>query len=78
MNCQHIFSGKNKKNIISLSSAELAQRMVKVKALVQTTTDNTLKYMFVLIFPIRLDNSHEMSSLIFSLKKPPKNKQYQF
>ena len=32
MKCQILFSGKNKKYIISLSSAENAQRVVKVKA----------------------------------------------
>ena len=35
MKCQILFSGKNKKqtnNIINLSSAELAKRVVKVKA----------------------------------------------
>ena len=31
MECQNLFSGKNKKNIINLSSFELAQRVVKVK-----------------------------------------------
>ena len=31
MKCQILFSGKNKKNISILSSAEAAQRMVKVK-----------------------------------------------
>ena len=31
MKCQILFSGKNKKNIINLSSAENAQRLVKVK-----------------------------------------------
>ena len=30
MNCQCLFSWKNKKNIVNLSSAELAQRVVKV------------------------------------------------
>ena len=30
MKCQLLFSGKNKKNIINLSSAENAQRVVKV------------------------------------------------
>ena len=33
MKCQILFSGKNKKNIINLSSAENAQRVVKVKIL---------------------------------------------
>ena len=31
MKCQILFSGKNKKNITNLSSAELAKRVVKVK-----------------------------------------------
>ena len=30
MKCQSLFSGKNKKNILNLSSAELAQRVVKI------------------------------------------------
>ena len=30
MKCLILFSGKNKKNIINLSSAEFAQRVVKV------------------------------------------------
>ena len=33
MKCQILFSGKNKKNNIILSSAENAQRVVKVKQL---------------------------------------------
>ena len=31
MKCQILFSGKNKKNIINLPSAENAKRVVKVK-----------------------------------------------
>ena len=31
MTCQRLFSGKNRKNIINLSCAELAQRVVKIK-----------------------------------------------
>ena len=31
MKCQILFSGKNKKNVVNLSPAELAQRVVKVK-----------------------------------------------
>ena len=40
MKCQILFSGKNKKNNIILSSAENAQRVVKVKAqiILQQTT----------------------------------------
>ena len=33
MKCQILFSGKNKKNIINLPSAENAKRVVKVKEL---------------------------------------------
>ena len=33
MKCQILFSGKNKKNIINLPSAENAQRVVKVKTI---------------------------------------------
>ena len=33
MKCQNLFSGKNKENIINVSSAELAQTVVKVKLL---------------------------------------------
>ena len=35
MNCQIMFSGKNKKNIMTLSSDEFAKRVVKVKASLQ-------------------------------------------
>ena len=34
---QSLFSGKNKKNVISLSSAELARRVVTVKVLSKTS-----------------------------------------
>ena len=34
MKCQILFSGKNKKNITNLPSAELAHRVVKVKIFV--------------------------------------------
>ena len=32
MKCQNLLSDKNKRDIINLSSAELTQRVVKVKA----------------------------------------------
>ena len=40
MKCQILFSGKNKKNNIILSSAENAQRVVKVKAPVTAAADD--------------------------------------
>ena len=40
MKCQSLSSGKNKKNIVNLPSAEFAHRMVKVK--------ETLAYYFIL------------------------------
>ena len=39
MKCQILFSGKNKKNIINLPSAENAQRVVKVNFLTFCGTD---------------------------------------
>ena len=42
--CQIMFSGKNKKNVIILSSAELAQRVVKVKQLVTARMSISNKY----------------------------------
>ena len=56
MKCQNIFSGKNKKNIISLLSAEFAQRMVKVRVISQNNqtqyllTISILKYEQVSLF----------------------------
>ena len=35
MKCQSLFSGNNKKTVISLSSAELAQRVVKCMEFVE-------------------------------------------
>ena len=45
MKCQILFSGKNKKNIANLSSAEFAQRVVKVRKVV-----NKVKEIMLLIF----------------------------
>ena len=77
---KYLFSGKNKKNITNLLFAELAQRVVKAKALIITTADDTLKYFFYYSQKIRHNISYElsaladkMSSLIFSEKW-----QYQF
>ena len=46
MKCQILISGKNKKNIISLLSAEVAHRVVKVKAsrFEKRSTQNLWKY----------------------------------
>ena len=43
MKRQRLFSVKNKKIIINLSSAELAQRVVKDKVPITTAVDNILK-----------------------------------
>ena len=48
MKCQILFSRKNKKNM-NLSSVELAQRVIKVKAAITTAADNILKYHFFLL-----------------------------
>ena len=44
MTCQILFSGKNKKTIINLSSAGSAQRMVKVQASFIFVADDILKF----------------------------------
>ena len=46
MKCQILFSGKNKKNI-NFSSAENAQRVVKVKALSKTPGDKNLFFFII-------------------------------
>ena len=43
MKCQILFSGKNKKSIICLSSAEVAQRVVKVRASLFLFFPNSIK-----------------------------------
>ena len=42
MKCQNLVSGKNNENIASLSSAELAQRVVKVKVRIRTVRTKEL------------------------------------
>ena len=49
MKYQNLFSEKNKKNIINLSSAELARRMENVKPSSKIVIDNILKH-FVFFF----------------------------
>ena len=53
MKCQILFSGKNKKNNIILSSAENAQRVVKVKMLF------FLYYIYYFSEQIKLDITSE-------------------
>ena len=54
MKCQILFSGKNKKNIINLSSAEYVQRVVKIKGSWYTFRgDDFIKIGFA---PFRGDN----------------------
>ena len=50
MKCQILFSGKNKKNIINLPSAENAQRVVKVKSPTTTAADENLNFCFFFFF----------------------------
>ena len=46
MKYQNLFSGKNKKNITDLSSAELAKRVVKVKVLIITSAHDALVFFY--------------------------------
>ena len=45
MKCQILFSGKNKKNVTNLSSADLAQRVVKVNTF--WSTEEIISVVFV-------------------------------
>ena len=51
-NVKTCFLGKNKKNIISLSSAELAQRVVKVKWHLRWRVIKTWGFFFVFVFDL--------------------------
>ena len=51
MKCQILFSGKNKKNIINLSSGENAQRVVKVKGTFFCLKGSSLSFWKVLKYP---------------------------
>ena len=54
MKCQILFSGKNKKNVINLSSAENAQRVVKVNV-------NMLLFYVMCVFYVHFHNKHALS-----------------
>ena len=62
MKCQILFSRINKKNIISLSSAESAHSLVSVEVPI-TTAAATISFFFLFFFyfskKITLDISHE-------------------
>ena len=65
MKCQILFAGKNKKNIINLLSAELAQRVIKVNMLITNEAENIFKFYFILIIfqrKIRLSTLCEPSA----------------
>ena len=53
MKCQRLFSRKNKKNVINLSSAEFAKRVVKVKNFKspQTINIDETRKMYKYIYP---------------------------
>ena len=77
MKYQSLFSGKNKKNVTSWSSAKLAKRMVKVNMLITTAADGIfiifffIFYFFFFFFEKkkRLVISCILSSLIFSERR---------
>ena len=49
MKCQNMFSGRNKKNIINLSSAEFLPRALSARATNITVADDILIFFFFLI-----------------------------
>ena len=86
MKCQILVSGKNKKNIINLSSAENAQRVVEVKAPSKICSRRLSKifcYFFYFLEKAILDISCESSAWqtihmkyqdLFSSENKKKNK----
>ena len=50
MKCRILFSGENKKNIIRVSSAELTQRVVKVKGPCKIVSDDINFFNFSKVF----------------------------
>ena len=71
MKCQILFSGKNKKNIINLSSAENAQRVVKVNVLglsiLAGTKKSLLSCLFVCVEVLRPSQRNGVMSSAVSL-----------
>ena len=61
MECHSLFSEKNKKNILNLSSAESAKRLVKVKWNIVTAVT------FVCVEVLRHSQPNEVMSSAFSL-----------
>ena len=53
MKCQHLFSGKNKKNI-NFSSAELAQRVAKLETIRTALSKNRHRRGHFTILPLYL------------------------
>ena len=66
MKCQNQFSGKSKKNVTNLLSAELAKRVVKVKG------DNLCDFLFTLLHtdPL-LKRCLPMGNKFFSVRVDP-------
>ena len=52
MKCQILFSGKIRKNILNLSSAELAQRVVKVKIPLKSHAECKTLANMVYLYPL--------------------------
>ena len=79
MQCQILSSGKNKKNIVSLSSAGLAQRVVKAKQehsiknmatlLPQDSMNESWIEMLIYVLKIQrnIDNFSKMSASVISM-----------
>ena len=70
MNCLILFSGKNQKSITNLSSAEFAQRVVKVKHEVVIISIIIFGGSFTLEVPFKIvaDNILKKKNIIFQRK----------
>ena len=60
MKCQNLFSEKNKNNIVNLSYAELAQRVVKVKG---QMSHNVRKRIYRHVHTTKIQYSHSLISI---------------
>ena len=70
MKCQILFSGKNKKNIINLSSAELAQGVVNVN-------QTLLVFCFLFLHKNYVEGTH-LKLEVYSLEVPWQGKSHEY
>ena len=71
--CKILFSGKNKKNITYLSSAELVQKVVKIKSMNAWFGWDNLRQIFYFFFILSHQSYNELlQQFLFTLRHPAK------